>query len=69
MSFVCLTCGLTSQSKASTLINFLNNWVCYSFLWVLQMLIGYSTLLMNIYLGIVVFQLGVFVNVNTLLTN
>ena len=29
------------------------------------MLIGYSTFLINIYLGILVFQLGVFVNVKT----
>ena len=33
------------------------------------MLIGYSTFLINIYLGILVFQLGIFVNVKTLLTN
>ena len=33
------------------------------------MLIGYSTFLINIYLGILVFQLGIFCNVKTLLTN
>ena len=41
----------------STLINFLNNWVLptpFSFTWVLKMLIGYSTFLINIYLGIFV---------------
>ena len=32
------------------------------------MLIGYSTFLINSYLGILVFQLGIFVNVKTLLT-
>ena len=40
----------------------------FSFIRVLQMLIGYSTFLINIYLGILVFQLGIFVNVKTLLT-
>ena len=39
----------------------------FSFIWVLQMLIGYSTFLINIYLGILVFQLRIFVNVKTLL--
>ena len=33
-----------------------------SFIRVLQMLIGYSKFLINIYLGIFVFQLGIFVN-------
>ena len=33
------------------------------------MLIGYSSFLINIYLGILVFQFGIFVNVKTLLTN
>ena len=32
------------------------------------MLIGYSTFLINTYLGILVFQLGIFVNDKTLLT-
>ena len=41
----------------------------FSFIWVMQMLIGYSTFLINIYLGILVFQLDIFVNVKTLLTN
>ena len=35
----------------------------FSFIWVLQMLIGYLTFLINIYLGILVFQLGIFVNI------
>ena len=39
----------------------------FSFIWVLQMLIGYSTFLINIYRGILIFQLGIFVNVKTLL--
>ena len=38
----------------------------FSFMWVLQMLIGYSTFLINIFWGIIVFQLGIFVNVKTL---
>ena len=33
------------------------------------MLIGYSAFLINIYLGILVFHLGIFVNVKTFLTN
>ena len=33
------------------------------------MLIGYSTFLINISLGILVFHLGIFVNVKSLLTN
>ena len=33
----------------------------FSFIWVLQMLIGYSTFLKNIYFGILFFQLGIFV--------
>ena len=41
----------------------------FSFIWVLQMLMGYSTFLILFYLGILVFQLGIFVNVKTLLTN
>ena len=41
----------------------------FSFIWILQMLIGYSTFLKNIYLGVLVFQLGIFVNVKNLLTN
>ena len=42
----------------------------FSFIWVLQMLIGYSTFLINIFFGsILVFQLGIFVNVNILLTS
>ena len=58
----------------STLINFLNNWVPYvthSFFihLVLQMIIGYSTFLMNIYLHILVKQLSNFVNAKALLTN
>ena len=32
------------------------------------MIIGYSTFLINIELGILVFQLGIFINVETLLT-
>ena len=39
----------------------------FSFIWVLQMLIGYSTFLINIYLGILVFQLSIFVNIKTFL--
>ena len=31
-----------------------------SFIWVLQMLIGYSTFLINIYFGILVFSIGYF---------
>ena len=31
----------------------------FSFIWVLQMLIGYSRFLINIYLGILVFRLGI----------
>ena len=38
----------------------------FSFIWVLQISIWYLTFLMNIYLGILVFQLGIFVNVKTL---
>ena len=34
----------------------------FSFIWALKMLIGYSIFLINIYLGILVFQLGIFVN-------
>ena len=41
----------------------------FSFIWILQMLIGYSTFLKNIYLGVLVFQLGIFVNDKNLLTN
>ena len=59
----------------STLIHFffLNNkgmlLTPFSFIWVLQMLKGYSKFLINIYLGIFVIQLGIFVKVKTLLTN
>ena len=59
----------------STLINFLNNWICYPLLFrhfgigVLQMLIGYPTFLINIYL-VFGFSIGFFfVNVKNLLTN
>ena len=41
----------------------------FSFISVLQMLIEYSAFLINIYLGILVFHLGIFVNVKTFLTN
>ena len=37
----------------------------FSFIWVLQMLVGYSTFLRNLYLGSLVFQLGILVNVKT----
>ena len=37
----------------------------FSFIWVLQLLIGYTTILINIFGGILVFQLGVFVIVKT----
>ena len=40
----------------------------FPFIWVLQMFIGYSTFLINIYFGSLVFQLGIFVNVKNVLT-
>ena len=41
----------------------------FSFIWVLQMLMGYSIFLILFYLSVLVFQLGIFANVKTLLTN
>ena len=50
---VSLTSPFPGEQLTSTSFNFLNDWVCYPlfllFIWVLQMLIGYSRFQINIF--------------------